>query len=153
MSGSSRYLARSSTVQALYQWDMTGQNCTEIERSFIPNRALKGAHLEYFRKLIGEIPIHCQEIDESLAPHQKGGAEKVDIIEKTILRLGAYELMFEKDVPVNVIIDQAIDLAKTFASENSYKYINGVLDKLARSVRVAAIAADVGTDAAADVTS
>lgn len=131
MGGSSRYLARSSAVQALYQWELTGQKLEDIEQSFIPNKNLKGAHLEYFRTLISQIPRRCEEIDSALSPYHNRDQDKVDLIENAILRLGAYELLYESDMPVNVVIDQAVDLAKTFSSLNSYKYVNGVLDKLA----------------------
>jgi N utilization substance protein B len=59
----------------------------------------------------------------------------VDLIDHAILRVATYELKYQPDIPTNVVLDEAIDLAKVFASEHSYKYVNGVLDRIAREVR------------------
>ena len=128
MARSGRYLARRCAVQALYQWKVTGQATSEIESSFIKNESLGGRHLEYFLHLIKNIPGQATNLDEILSPHLDRTLEKVDLVEHAILWLGTY-------IPVNVVIDEAIDLAKTFSSEHGYKYVNGVLDKVAQEVR------------------
>ena len=132
---SGRYLARRCAVQALYQWQMTHQPPQEIERSFIKNEDLDGRHLCYFQMLIEDIPEKLAELDALLTPHLDRPLKSVDVIEHAILLLGAYELKFQEDVPTSVVIDEAVELAKTFASENGYKYVNGVLDKVAMEVR------------------
>ena len=135
MARSGRYLARRCAVQALYQWKVTGQATSEIESSFIRNDSLSGRHLEYFLHLIQNIPGNAETLDAILSPHLDRDLEKVDLVEHAILWLGTYELKFQPDIPVNVVIDEAIDLAKTFSSEHGYKYVNGVLDKVAKEVR------------------
>ena len=135
MARSGRHLARRSAVQALYQWQVTGQSPEEIEKNFIHNENLSGTHLEYFLALINIIPNSIEVIDSQLSDYLDRDTEKVDLTEQAILRLGAYELLYEKDVPIKVILDEAVDLAKIFCSENGYKYVNGVLDKVAKSVR------------------
>jgi N utilization substance protein B len=134
---SGRHLARRCAVQALYQWQMTGQAKEKIIDSFIENENLEGKHQDYFLSLINIIPNYIDQIDALIAPHLDREQEKVDLIEQAILRLGTYELRYDRSIPTNVVIDEAIDLAKTFGSEHGYKYVNGVLDKVAREVREA----------------
>ncbi len=135
MARSGRHLARRCAVQALYQWNVTGQSPSEIESSFIKNENLSGRHLDYFLALIKNIPLNIEVIDNLITPHLDRKLDKVDLIEHAILRVGTYELKFQPDVPARVVLDEAIDIAKVFASEHSYKYVNGVLDKIAREVR------------------
>ena len=135
MARSGRHLARRCAVQALYQWQMTGQAPSEIEQNFIRNENLTGKHLDYFLSLINIIPSYIEKIDEVISHHLDRDPERVDLIEQAILRLGAYELKYDQDIPTKVVLDEAIDLAKLFCSEHGYKYINGVLDKVARDVR------------------
>lgn len=132
---SGRHLARRCAVQALYQWAVTGQSPAQIESSFIKNKELSGLYLEYFSELIKNIPLNTEVIDNLITPHLDRKLDKVDLIDHAILRVGTYELKFQESVPARVVIDEAIDLAKVFASEHSYKYVNGVLDKIAREVR------------------
>jgi len=135
MARSSRHLARRCAVQALYQWEVTGQPSNDIESNFIRNEQLSGKHRDYFIRIIENIPMRVEQIDGLLSPYLKRDLEKIDPIEHAILRVGSYELLFEADVPSKVIIDEAIDLAKTFSSENGFKFINGVIDKIAKEVR------------------
>ncbi len=122
-------------VQALYQWQMTGQSPDQIIGSFIGNDNLTGRHRDWFLALVENIPTYVGDIDALIEPHLDRASERVDPIEQAILRLGTYELRYDPTVPTNVVIDEAIDLAKTFGSEQGYRYVNGVLDKVARSVR------------------
>lgn len=135
MAVSGRHLARRCAVQALYQWQVTGQVFSDIESSFIKNKRLTGRYLDYFLTLIRNIPVHAEAIDQLISPHLDRKLETVDLIDHAILRVATYELQFEQDIPTRVILDEAIDLAKVFASEYSYKYVNGVLDKVAREIR------------------
>ena len=70
-------------------------------------------------------------IDHSLRPYLDRAENEVDPIERTILRLSGYELQFELDVPYKVVINEGIEVAKVFGSDDSHKYVNGILDKLA----------------------
>lgn len=135
MARSGRHLARRCAVQALYQWQVTGQDPEKIIDSFIANENLSGKHRDYFLTLINIIPNCIAQIDALVAPHLDREADKIDLIEQAILRLGTYELRYDDTIPTNVVIDEAIDLAKTFGSEQGYRYVNGVLDKVAREVR------------------
>jgi len=132
---SGRHLARRCAVQALYQWQMTGQNPEQIIETFIENDNLTGKHQDYFLGLINIIPNYVEEIDALINPHLDREQQRVDLIEQAILRLGTYELKYDQSIPTNVVIDEAIDLAKTFGSEHGFRYVNGVLDKVAKTVR------------------
>ncbi len=130
-----RHLARRCVVQALYQWQITGQDAAQILPSFIDHDGLAGKYREYFLMLVAEITRCCKEIDHVIAPHLDRSLDRVDPVEEAILRLGTYELCFDKTIPTRVVIDEAIELAKTFGSEHGYRYVNGVLDKVAKGVR------------------
>ena len=78
---------------------------------------------------------NIEEIDASLRPFLDRNEENVDLIERSILRMAAYELHFEQDTPYKVVINEAIEVAKAFGSDDSHKYINGILDKLAPALR------------------
>ena len=135
MAKGGRHLARRCAVQALYQWQVTGQQPSEIEGSFIQNERLTGKYRDYFRSLIQMIPHHIETIDALIRPYLDREPDRVDLIEQAILRVGTYELKYDPSVPLRVVLDEAIDLAKLFCSEQGYKYINGVLDKVAKEVR------------------
>lgn len=135
MGRGSRHQARQAAVQALYQWDLTEQSPEEIEAHFIHQHDLSKVDRAYFLTLVREVPLYRQEIEDNLSPFLDRDFENVDPVERAILRIGAYELEFRHDVPTNVIVNEAIELAKTFGAEHSYKFVNGILDKVARVVR------------------
>ncbi|MDH3689023.1 MAG: transcription antitermination factor NusB [Gammaproteobacteria bacterium] len=135
MAGGSRHSARRTAVQALYQWDLTEQSPDQIENHFINEYDLSGTDLEYFHKLVRQVPLYRQELDENLRPFLDRDLDAVDPVEKAILRLGAYELEYEPTIPHKAILNEAVELAKTFGAEHGYKFVNGVLDKLALKLR------------------
>lgn len=139
MARPSRHLARQAAVQALYQWQLTAQAPQEIETHFISDHDFKGVDLEYFHELVREVPLHLHELDDHLAPHLDRGIDEVDPVERAILRLGAYELEFRLEVPYKVVINEGVELAKTFGAEHGHKYVNAVLDKVAAKLRAAEI--------------
>ena len=92
--------------------------------------------MAYFSELLHKVPASLDELDEALLPYlDRSSIEEVDPIERAILRLGVYELKFKMDVPFKVVISEGVHLAKTFGSAESHKYINGILDKVARQLR------------------
>lgn len=137
MSKRSRHLARRNAVQALYQWDLTEQAPSDIEDSFISSHDLSKVDQDYFRHLIKNVPLFHMEIDDRLSQYIKRGIENLDPVERAILRLGTYELEFEKSIPYKAILDEAIELTKVFGSEEGYRFVNGVLDRLAKELRQA----------------
>lgn len=128
--------ARRRALQALYQWQLTGQSPLDIERQYLADQDNAAFQGEYFSKLLHGVIDHCQAIDQALQEFADRPVAEVDPIERAILRLGAFELLYQWDVPCRVILNEAINLAKSFgATQQSYKYVNGVLDKLAHKVR------------------
>ncbi len=130
-----RHKARRSAVQALYQWQMTQQAPGEIESHFIEDGSLKDMDVEYFHHLVREIPAHLPQLDSHLAPHVDRGIAEIDPVERAILRLGAFELEFHPEIPYRVVLNEAVELAKTFGAEHGHKYVNAVLDRVALTLR------------------
>jgi transcription antitermination protein NusB len=131
-----RIRARRSAVQALYQWEMTQATITDVISEFKAVRTeLKKADTEYFNDLLQGTTEKVAELRETIAPYLDRNLEQLDPVERAILLVGTYELMFHQEIPWRVIVNEAVDLAKMFGAEDSYKYINGVLDKIARKIR------------------
>ena len=135
MKTGSRHKARQAAVQALYQWQLTEQAPEDIESHFILDHEMSDVDMEYFDKLVRQIPLHLHELDDFLIPHLDREINEVDPVERAILRLGVFELEFAPEVPYKVILDEAVELAKTFGAEHGHKYVNGVLDKVAGKLR------------------
>lgn len=130
-----RSLARRAAVQALYQWQIGQQNLSDIEAQFMLDHALDRADLPYFRELLHQIPAQLDDIERCLTPVLDRPLAEIDPVECAILRIGAYELSTHPELPYRVIINEAVQLAKRFGGDLGYKYVNGVLDKIARSLR------------------
>lgn len=135
MSGGSRNRARQAAVQALYQWQLTQQPPDQIESHFINDHELNGVDLDYFHHLVREVPLHLHELDDHLIPYLDRDIEEVDPVERAILRIGVFELEFHPEIPYKVVLNEAVELAKTFGAEHGHKYINAVLDKAAIHLR------------------
>lgn len=130
-----RRKARRFTLQALYQWQLAGASVTDIEAQFLANNDFAKTDREYFHDLLHGVPGQVKELDELLTPFLDRRVEELSQVEKAILRMGAFELKERLDVPYRVVINEGIELAKVFGAEESFKYVNGVLDKLARKLR------------------
>ncbi|HYM48879.1 MAG TPA: transcription antitermination factor NusB [Burkholderiaceae bacterium] len=135
MSKGSRHKARRAAVQALYQWQLTGQEPGDIERHFILGHEMDGVDMEYFHHLVCEIPLHKCELDDHLSPHLDRKLVEVDPVELACLRLGAYEFEFHPEIPYKVVLNEAVELAKTFGAEHGHKYVNAILDRVAHKLR------------------
>ena len=138
-----RSRARQAAMQALYQWQLTGQSAADIEAQFFREENMRTTDIEFFQELLHAIPDKLQTLDAQLVPLLDRPIDKVDPVERAILRIGTFELNFRPDIPWRVIINEAVELAKGFGAEQSHKYINGVLDKIARRTRAAEIKASV----------
>ncbi len=127
--------ARKAIVQALYQWQMTGQSLIEIERQFNEEERLKNVQKNYFRDLLHGIPGNLEAIDNAMVDFVDRPVDVIDPVERAILRLGVYELLFRIEMPYRVVLNEAINLAKEFGADGSHKYVNGILDKVAQVKR------------------
>jgi transcription antitermination protein NusB len=130
-----RRKARHYGLQALYQWHMAGADLADIEAEFRSDYDFKRVDLPYFQALLHEVPACVDQLEDILAPLLDRQLNELDPIERTLLRMGVFELQKRIDVPYKVVINEAVALAKKFGATDSYKYINGVLDKAARELR------------------
>ena len=132
---SPRHRAREAAVQALYQWQLTRNAPEDIEDHFILDHDMHEVDVDYFHYLVREIPAHLHELDDHLIPHLDRPIEDVDPVERAILRIGAYEFEFHPEVPYRVVLNEAVELAKTFGAEHGHRYVNAILDKVANDLR------------------
>lgn len=130
-----RRKARHYGMQALYQWHMAGASVTDIEAEFRADYDFSHVDLDYFQALLHGVPACVDELDEALAPMLDRKLDDLDPIERTLLRMGMFELTRRIDVPYKVVINEEVALAKKFGATDSHKYVNGVLDKAARQLR------------------
>jgi len=130
-----RSLARRYAVQAIYQWQLNQLDDQAVDLYFVPEKDRRRIDEDYFNDLVQQVVRNTTELDEAVAPVLDRGLAAVDPVELAILRLGVCEFKHHIDVPYRVVINEGIELAKLFGAENSHKYINGILDKLAKSLR------------------
>jgi len=130
-----RRRARRRALQALYQWRLTGQDAGEILAQFREEQDFSNVDTELFATLVRKISRDQAIIDEKIEPFLDRPLNQLDVIEHVILSIGAYELLYSIEVPHQVVIDEAINLAKMFGAEQGHSFINGVLDKAARQWR------------------
>ena len=128
-------MARRSVVQALYQWELTGQVGAGIEDSFLNDWDLEGVDQDYFKQLVQGILKYTAELDRVLEKCLDRDLASVDPIERTVLRIGTYELQFRPEIPVRVVLNEAIELARVFGAEEGYRFVNGVLDRCQKLCR------------------
>ncbi|MBP8065247.1 MAG: transcription antitermination factor NusB, partial [Aeromonadaceae bacterium] len=114
------------------QWQMTQDNVADIEEQFKLDQDMKGVDLGYFRELLFGVAGNVNKLDSTFSPFLSRKLEDLDLVDKAILRLATFELLFRQDVPYRVVINEGIELAKAFAAEDSHKFVNGVLDKLVK---------------------
>lgn len=130
-----RQRARKLAVQALYQWMIAKQPITEIEAQVRIMKNMDKIDDAYFSKLLHGISTHLEEVETAFMPYLDREINELSPVELSILRLGSYELLFCPETPYRIILDESVNLAKTFGSQEGYRYVNGVLNKLAKSIR------------------
>jgi len=132
-----RSRARRYGMQALYQWDLSGLALAEIQRQFFETEDFSNADGGYFIELLTGVNAHIERIDGRISEAIDRPIDQVDPVERAILRIGCYELLYRPDIPGRVSINEAVMLAKKFGAEQGHAYVNGVLDRLARKLRPA----------------
>lgn len=130
-----RHLARKRAVQALYMWEMTGQDVSDIDTHFVLEHDMKNVDVKYFKELLHKVPAHVEELDEHIKPLIDRPFKELDPVECAIMRLGVYELQHRIDIPYKVVINEAVELAKVFGAEEGHKYVNSILDRIAKKLR------------------
>lgn len=130
-----RRKSRKVAMQAVYQWQMTGVDLAPLQQEYRLAGALKKADEAFFSALVEGALRNTDELDALLGPVLDRGVNELDRVELAVLRLGVFELKHRIDVPYRVVIDEYVELAKGYGAEDSHKYINGVLDRLAADLR------------------
>jgi N utilization substance protein B len=135
----SRRKARILAFQALYAWDASGTPVRDLLMfSWIDEdkRATLDEELKAFaRLLIAGTIENAAEVDAAIRSHlQNWSFERLKKVDLSILRIGAYSLMFQRDIPAQITIDEAIEIAKEYGSEDSYRFVNGVLDGIWKAI-------------------
>ncbi|MDR5904344.1 transcription antitermination factor NusB [Franzmannia qiaohouensis] len=149
-----RHAARELAVQGLYQWQMTGKSITAVEAEFRSQLAdddledhenwakvMEIADLALFHELLHNVVRFHDDLDAAISPLLDRRLEDLDPIELAILRLGTYELSRRLEVPYRAVINEGVELAKSFGATDGHKYVNGILDKLAARLRYAEVSA------------
>lgn len=132
-----RQKARHFAVQALYQWILAGSSPAQIEAEFRSDNDMSGVDTAYFHELLFVTVARSAALDSTFLPHLDRALHELDPVTLAQLRLASYELQQRPDVPWRVVIEEAVRLSRKFGPTDGYKFINGVLDKLARDLRPA----------------
>lgn len=122
-------------MQALYQWDLSGTDLRDIRSQFLVAEDFSKADKPYFMELLRDAPKHIDIIDENISKYIDRPIGQLDPVERAILRIGTYELLYRPDIPYRVTINEAVQLTKKFGAEQGHAYVNGVLDKAAHTLR------------------
>jgi N utilization substance protein B len=137
---SARRNARCYALQAMYQWQLSNAPVSDIEQEFLRYHIEKKTDLDYFKELIRGIPENREDLDREIKNYLgKRALTEVDPIELSVLRLAIYELLKRPDVPYRVIINEALELTKKFGSVEGFKFVNGILDRVAKKNRAVEI--------------
>lgn len=130
-----RRRARRRALQALYQWHLTGQDVGDILSQFREVQDFSNVDTELFATLVRKVSATQTGLDEKIEPFLDRPLAQLDVIEHVILSIATFELLNSIEIPHQVVIDEAINLAKQFGAEQGHSFINGVLDKAAREWR------------------
>ena len=141
---SDRSRARRYAVQALYEWQVSGNTPKNIEQQFLIEHQTRQFDRPYFHELLTGIAEQVEDLDAEISPLSDRPFKEVDIVEKAILRLGCFELKNRIDIPYRVVINEAIELTKTFGADEAHRFVNGTMDKLAEGLRKTEVAAKKG---------
>jgi len=126
--------SRARVVQAIYQWLVSGEDIKKIEQQFLNQKEGKISKA-FFSNLLINIPKNITFLDEIVQPSIDRDIGELGPTEKAILYLGVYELRFQPEVPYKVVINEAVELAKLYGAEGSFKLVNSSLDKIAPELR------------------
>lgn len=130
-----RTRARRRALQALYAIDLAGNPPRQVLAEFAEERDPEKVDLEYFEALVLGVAGEREQLDRVLATALDRPVDRLDPIERAVLRIGVFELLRRPEVPFKVVIDEAVQTARQFGADYGYTYVNGVLDRLARELR------------------
>ena len=134
--------ARRMLIQALYSWDVGGADLVDIEAEFHTDNDMSKVDTALFHTILFGVPKNLAQIDGTYSSYLDRENKQLDPVSRAVLRLSSYEMVFSIDVPYKVVINEGVNLAKTYGPTDAYKFINGVLDKVAIEHRAAEVAAN-----------
>ena len=135
-----RQKARRLVVQALYSWEIGGIDVSAIESHFLATNNMEKVDTDLFHDILFGVATNWIEIDQTFEPYLDRNREHLDPVSRAVLRLSTFEMLYSIQVPYKVVINEAVNLAKTFGPEDAFKFINGVLDKVAVNSRAIEVA-------------
>jgi len=127
--------SRAAAVQALYQALVNGQELAKDELDFVTAENSEKMDKKYFTILVEGVSKEIETLDAELAFAVDRNLSEIDPVESSVLRLAVYEFMHRPEVPYRVVLNEAVELAKSFGGEKGHKYVNGVLDKMGSKLR------------------
>jgi N utilization substance protein B len=128
-------------MQALYQWQLTGQTFSELRNQFAMDEGYPDVDPEYFVRLLQGVTEQSAELDTLLGEWIDRPVAQLDPVEHAVLLIGVHELRNNPEVPYRVVLNESVELAKKFGATEGHKFVNAVLDRAARSLRAAEQAA------------
>jgi N utilization substance protein B len=138
---SPRRRARELVMQGVYQWRLSGAGAAQIEQRMQDEKNLGRYDTELFAGLLRGVLGNHADLEAALARHLDRPSSELSPVEFSILLLAAYEMLMQPETPYRVIINEAVELAKTYGGTDGHKFVNGVLDKLAAEVRTTEVGA------------
>jgi N utilization substance protein B len=139
---SSRRRSRELALQGIYQWRLTNDNPEQIEKQILADKKTGRYDVEFFSKLLRGILAQHAQLETSVTTHLDRTVDELSPVEFSVLLIGAYELTHHPEIPYRVVINEAVELARTFGGTDGHKFVNGVLDKLAAQVRTVEVRND-----------
>ncbi len=130
-----RHRAREFALQGLYQWLLNNEDATTVVNNIRAAHGFEKADSDHFAVLLYGAIKDSVALREAFTPLIDRGVAELSPIEHAVLLIGAYELKNNMDIPYRVVINEAVELTKSFGGIDGHKYVNGVLDKLAADVR------------------
>jgi len=127
--------SRRFAMQAIYQWQMTGDSITDIKQQFFDDNNFSVIDSAYFSELVSGVASSISDLDPLLEKNMSRTVDSVDPVERSILRLATYEFIHRLDVPYRVVLNEAVNITKEYCAENSHTFVNAVLDKVAKEIR------------------
>ena len=126
-----RRKSREFALQVLYQLDITKQDAVKAMAQWKNHFSSKGERDEFVERIVFGVIEHCQDIDRLIAQYSENWRlDRMNLVDRNILRMATFELLYCEDIPPKVTMNEAIDLGKRYGSEDSGSFINGILDRI-----------------------
>jgi len=138
---SSRRRSREFALQGLYQWQLAGTDPLTIAEQLSDAEGFNKIDADYFKALLDGAVAGAAEMEQLIAPLLDRAYKSLSPVERGILLLAGYEFRHQPEVPYRVVMNEAIELAKSFGGTDGHKYVNGVLDKMAMQLRAVEVSA------------